>query len=228
MILEVIATSVADAVAAEQGGATRLEVVSRLDQDGLTPSLALVEGIAHAVRIPIRVMLRERDDFVVHDRPELDRLCDAARAFAGLNVDGLVVGFLRDGAIDVTAVQRVLNCAPQLKATFHRAFEAVRDPVAALAMLKHMPQVDCILTNGGDGAWPERVNRLKALSDQAHPRISILVGGGVNEAVIDLICATTLIRAFHLGRAVRQPQTVEGTVSAAQVTRMRARVLNYL
>jgi copper homeostasis protein len=228
-LLEVIVTSVADAIAAEQGGATRLEVVSHLDQDGLTPSLALVEDLVHTVRIPIRVMLRERNDFVVRNRAELDRLCDVARALAELTVDGLVLGFLcsRDGAagaIDIHAMQHILGCAPNLKATFHRAFEAVNHSNAALSALKELPQVDCVLTSGGDGSWLERANRLKTLNDLAQPNISILVGGGVNEAVIDLLCSATPIRAFHLGRAVREPQTVTGVVSAERVATLQRRL----
>jgi copper homeostasis protein len=224
VILEVIVTSVDDAIAAEKGGATRLEVISHFEQDGLTPSFALVEAVTRAVRIPIRVMMRERDDFVVQDEAELDRLCESARAFADLNVDGLVVGFLRDGQIDLTAMQRILACTPTLKATFHRAFEAVHDPVAALAVLRQLPQVDCVLTSGGDGDWPMRAQRLARLQVQCGAAIQVLVGGGVTRDVIDFVGETTPIRAFHLGRAVREPQTVTGRVIAKRVAEMRSRL----
>jgi copper homeostasis protein len=224
VIIEVIATSVEDAIAAERGGATRLEVISHFEQDGLTPSLALVDAIARAVRIPIRVMLRERDDFVVQDEAELNRLCHMAHDCADLNVDGLVVGFLRDGEIDLTTMQRILACAPTLKATFHRAFEAVHDPVAALAALRQLPQVDCVLTSGGDGDWPTRAQRLARLQVQSGAAIQVLVGGGVTGDVIDIVGETTSIRAFHLGRVVREPQTVSGRVTAERVAEMRSRL----
>ena len=59
-ILEVIVSSLEDAKQAEAGGADRLEVVRDLEVGGLTPDFQLVEQIAGAVRIPIRVMLREK------------------------------------------------------------------------------------------------------------------------------------------------------------------------
>jgi hypothetical protein len=81
-ILEVIACSVEDAVEAERGGATRLEVISRFDLGGLTPPLALVRDIRARVRLPVRVMLRESESFEVADAGERHRLCRLAGEFA--------------------------------------------------------------------------------------------------------------------------------------------------
>jgi copper homeostasis protein len=224
VILEVIVTSVADAIAAEQGGATQLEVISHLEQGGLTPSASLVEGIRGAVRIPIRAMLRERNDFSPGDESELARLCEAARTFSQLGVEGLVLGFLREGRIDAATMQRILACAPGCKATFHHAFEAVEDQAAALAALKQMPQVDCILTSGGGGDWAERAQHLAHLQARCGSAMQVLVGGGVTRGVIEIVGETTPIRAFHFGRAVREPQTVAGKVHAARVTEARSRL----
>src|SRR2546422_10888383 len=98
-VLEVIACSVADAVEAEKGGASRLEVISHFERGGLTPPLDLVRDILVAVHLPVRVMLRESEPFAVTDQVEIERLCAAARALAALPIDGLVLGFLRDGEI---------------------------------------------------------------------------------------------------------------------------------
>src|ERR1044071_10079626 len=66
-ILEVIACSVADAVEAQKGGASRLEVVRELDRGGLTPSIQLVQAIKDAVDLPLRVMVRESDGYGTRD-----------------------------------------------------------------------------------------------------------------------------------------------------------------
>src|SRR5690349_10554722 len=100
-VLEVIACSLADAIEAEQGGAGRLEIVSELKRGGLTPSSELVAEIKQRVDIPVRVMLRESDGFGVTGASEIERLCAAAERFASLEVDGFVLGFLRDGEVDV-------------------------------------------------------------------------------------------------------------------------------
>src|SRR5690242_1410597 len=57
-IFEVIALGAEDAVAAQTGGADRLELVTDMAADGLTPSRAVFGAIRRAVRIPLRVMLR--------------------------------------------------------------------------------------------------------------------------------------------------------------------------
>jgi len=109
-VLEVIACSVADAVEAEKGGAGRLEIVRDLARGGLTPPIELVVGIRQKVELPLRVMLRESDGYETSSADEIDRLCAAAVQFASLGVDGFVLGFLKDGQVDVERTQRVLAC----------------------------------------------------------------------------------------------------------------------
>ena len=85
-ILEVIATTVADALTAERGGADRLEIVSAMEHDGLTPNLALTRRIRDAVSIPLRVMLRPQAGFAIS--PEaLDTLIDTAHQFQAAGID---------------------------------------------------------------------------------------------------------------------------------------------
>ncbi|HXG68197.1 MAG TPA: copper homeostasis protein CutC [Blastocatellia bacterium] len=216
-MLEVIACSVADAVEAEQGGAGRLEVISRFDVGGLTPPLDLVRDIMAAVRLPVRVILRESLDYAVTDAAEVARLCAAAQEFAGLGVDGLVLGFLRHGEADLELTARILACAPPLSATFHHAFEETRDPLAAIGKLKQLGQIDRILTAGGTGDWPQRIGRLAAYEQEARPELTILVGGGLDAAAIRPICKATGIGEFHVGRAARTPATSAGAVQAARV-----------
>jgi len=96
-LLEVIVCSVDDAIAAERGGADRLEIISRYDVGGLSPPVELARRIAATVKIPLRVMLRETEPFEVHDEGEKQQLCASACEFAEIGVDGLVLGFLKDG-----------------------------------------------------------------------------------------------------------------------------------
>lgn len=216
-ILEVIACSLADASAAAGGGATRLEVISRFDLGGLTPPLRLVNEIAGAVPIPLRVMLRESVAFEVGDEGERRRLCRKASELSELPIEGLVLGFLRNRQIDVDLLEAILVHAANLRVTFHRAFEELRDPLAAITLLKQYPQVDCILTSGGAADWPQKVELLAQCAAVAGPQISILVGGGVEVRAIELLQKSTGIRAFHLGRAVRVPPEVDGRVDADKV-----------
>ena len=125
-LLEVIVQSVADAAEAEAGGADRLEVVREIERDGLTPPLDLVRSIIAATSLPLRVMVRESDGFGITGPRELIALQRAFADLADLGVHGAVVGFARDGALDLDLMASVLAVAPGLPVTLHRAFDSVR------------------------------------------------------------------------------------------------------
>ncbi len=216
-LLEVIACSVTDAIEAEKGGADRLEIVRDLKRGGLTPPYELVEEIKQAVDLPVRVMLRESDGYQTSS-DELERLCAAAERFASLQVDGFVLGFLKDSEVDVELTQRVLACASHVRATFHHAFEDTRDRLRALSEIKRLPQVDRVLSHGGMDDLESRVQRLGTYAEAAAPELMILAGGGINDEAILKIGSATRIQEFHVGRAAREHFQVEANVQAALVS----------
>jgi copper homeostasis protein len=221
-LLEIIACSVGDAIEAEKGGADRLEVIAHYEVGGLTPPTEMVAEIAAKVRIPLRVMLRESEPFEVKDEREIEKLCIAARAFAEIGVDGFVLGFLKDDgkAINHELTAQVLACAPTVKATFHRAFEELSDPLAGIYELKRHRQIDRILTSGGKGEWADKVKAFSDWQQAALPEIEILVGGGTDEEVIRLLKPAG-IGEFHVGKAVREGQRIDGVVVAERVAEIK-------
>ena len=216
-VLEVIACSVADAIAAQRGGASRLEVIRDFQRGGLTPRLELVQEILEAVTLPVRVMLRESENYEVAGEAEREKLCAAASKLSELSVEGVVLGFLRKGEIDAQLTERVLSCAPNLSATFHHAFEAAEDPFSAIRVLKGLKQVDRILISGGTGEWPDKIARLSRYQEAAGPEIEILAGGGIDQQSMRMICEATRIREFHVGRAAREPASPAGVVRSELV-----------
>ena len=148
LALEVIATSLDDALAAEQGGAARIELVTSLERGGLTPSLAMVEAVLSHVGIPVRVMVRDAEPHEVPDPHVRRRLVDQARAIGQHGVDGLVFGALVDGRIDEALLDAVAGAAGR-PITFHRAFEDLADHDEGLAILARHPAVDHVLCDGG-------------------------------------------------------------------------------
>lgn len=216
-VLEVIACSMADALAAAQGGASRLEIISHFAAGGLTPPLDLVREIQAAVALPLRVMLRASEGYEVTDEAEIEGLCAAARDFTALKVDGLVLGFLRAGKVDHELLARILACAPQLPATFHHAFDEAQDQFQTIAALKQHARIDRILTSGGSGDWSQKRERLERYQRAAAPEITILAGGGVDAQAISLIRQATTIHEFHVGSAARYPPGKNGIVQPAQI-----------
>ena len=217
VLLEIIACSVADAIEAERGGADRLEIVRDLQRGGLTPALELVTQIKQAVALPLRVMLRENEGYETNGEEEIDCLCRAAEHFASVGVDGFVLGFLKDGEVDVELTQRVLACAPEMRATFHHAFEDAKDKLRAVSEIKRLPQVDRILSSGGTDELELRVQRLREYDRASAPELKILAGGGIDLDAILKIGRQTGIREFHVGRAARVNFQVEGDVQASLV-----------
>src|SRR5262249_17943573 len=134
-------------------------------------------------------------------------------------------GPIRPGTIriDHDLMSRVLACAPNLKATFHRAFEELPDPIRAIGEIKRHPQIDCILSGGPRGprghgeAWAAELGRFVKWERAARPELRMLLGGGTDKEAIKIFCKASPIRAFHLGRAVRDGERIDGTMQAERV-----------
>ena len=226
ILLEVIVQTADDARAAEAGGADRLEVVRDINRDGLTPSIDVVRSIQAATRLPLRVMVRESATFTVSDATELAVLRRRAAQLAALGVDGLVLGFTRGHDVDLMTTRAVLGDLPTVVVTFHRAFDRVLDPVAGLEALRRVPQIDRVLTSGGDADWASRCAALRRYADRA-PGLTLIAGGGVDEAALALIAATACVREVHVGRAARDPEKRDAPVSADRVRRLRETLDRY-
>jgi copper homeostasis protein len=219
-LIEVIVQNVDDARAATEGGADRLEVVRSMRDGGLTPAPSVVAAIKEATPLPLRVMVRENAGFETSDA-EIEVLRAAAWNFARLSVDGLVVGFARSGQLLLAELTSVIEAAPAVPVTFHRAFDSLNDQLGAIDTLATFRRVDGILTSGGDGSAAERCARLDQFSERAGARLSIIAGGGVDLETFGLLVRTRTVSWIHVGRAARDGNDPEGPVSAASVRRLR-------
>lgn len=218
--IEVIVQTVDDARAATEGGADRLEVVRSMRDGGLTPALSVVEAIKNATPLPLRVMVRENAGFETSDA-EIEVLRAAAWNFANLNVDGLVAGFARSGELSLTEFSAVIEAAPGVPVTFHRAFDSLHDQLSAIDTLSAIRRVDGILTGGGEGSAAERGVRLQQFVECAGSRLTIIAGGGVDLETFGLLVRNRTVSWIHVGRAARDGKDPEGPVSAASVRRLR-------
>ena len=216
MALEVICTSVADARAAEDGGAARIELVASLDQGGMTPPLALVEAVLAAVKVPVRVMVRATESHEVVDAGTRTALVDAARAIGARAPDGIVFGAVSGAAIDEVLLDAIAGAAGR-PLTFHRAFEAVRRGDDGIDVLAAHAAVDLVLCDGGPGPWQARTKRIAGWIARAQGRLRVMPGGGVTSDAIDVLASCPGIVDLHVGRLVRDPETAAGLVSPAKV-----------
>lgn len=164
-------------------------------------------------------MLRENAGFTLLDA-EIDTCRRAAAAFAALGVDGLVVGFETGGRPVMHDVGRVIEDAPDLPVTFHRAFDRLDDPLGAIGIIAALPRIDRILTSGGEGSADARAATLCGYADSAG-RVRIIAGGGVDEALLSLLRDGGTVQEAHVGRAARRGRLPDAPVSVERVRALR-------
>ncbi|MEU2909896.1 copper homeostasis protein CutC [Streptomyces massasporeus] len=220
-VLEVIALGVEDAVAAQEGGADRLELVTDMAADGLSPSAATVAGIRRAVDISLRVMIRLADGFAAGD---VERLVRVAGELREAGAEEFVLGFLdAGGVVDLGAVERVVGVLDGCPWTFHRAIDRAADRDALRKQLDGMPGLDTYLTAGASGGVDEGLPVLvmeAARQGQPGYEQHLLVGGGLRLDHVPTLL-TAGVDGFHIGGAAR-PEGWEAPVSADAVARWRA------
>ena len=220
-VLEVIALGAEDAIAAQAGGADRLEVVTDIAADGLTPPVETFAAIRAAVDIDLRVMVRLADGFAAGD---VDRLVRVAGELRTAGADQFVLGFLDpDGRVDLDAVERVVAELDGCAWTFHRAIDRAADRDALRKQLADLPGLDTYLTAGSadgvDDGLPTLL-RESALDGEPGYEQRVLVGGGLRLDHVPTLLAAG-VDAFHIGGAAR-PDGWERPVSATAVGEWRA------
>jgi copper homeostasis protein len=224
--LEVIALGVADAVAAEAGGADRIELVAAMEADGLSPEPALVETIRRRTSIPMRVMLRANDGFTTTPA-ELARLQILAGQYAAAGADGFVLGFLTPTLeIDRDATLALLEGLPNLPWTFHRAIDHALDPEQAWWDLRDLPGLTEVLTAGSvrgvEAGADDLIRRAKA---DPFAAVRTMAGGGLRAEFVPWL-AQAGIRSFHVGSAARPDGSWKAYVDAGYVRAWRTLVDN--
>ncbi|MFD5556833.1 copper homeostasis protein CutC [Streptomyces sp. NPDC127068] len=222
-LLEVIALDARDAIAARAGGADRLELVTDMAADGLTPSRETFAAIRDAVDIPLRVMLRLSDGFAAGDARGVEALAEAARGLRAEGADEFVLGFLTDtDEADLYAVEALAAELSGCRWTFHRAIDRAADRDALRKQLADLPGLDTYLTAGSAAGVEDGLTTLlaeAARSGEPGYEQRILVGGGLGLAHVPALRAGG-IDAFHIGGASR-PDGWAGPVSAGAVRQWR-------
>ncbi|MBT2505334.1 copper homeostasis protein CutC [Streptomyces sp. ISL-98] len=226
-VLEVIALDAEDAIAAQTGGADRLELVTDIAADGLTPSRETFRRIRASVDIPLRVMLRVADASLTNERSaagDVDVLVRKARELRGEGAEEFVLGFLdADGSPDLVAVERLVAELNGCHWTFHRAIDRAADRDALRKQLADLPGLDTYLTAGSaDGVDDGMTTLVAEAARKGEPGYEpqMLVGGGLRLDHLPRLLAAG-IDAFHIGGAAR-PGGWSAGVDAGAVREWRA------
>jgi copper homeostasis protein len=198
-ILEITVESLDTALAAERGGADRIELCAELNHGGLTPSLATMRKVHEELEIPLFPIIRSRAGDFVYSEKEFAAMKRDISAARDLGVDGVVFGILRaDRSVDVERTTELVQWARPLEVTFHRAFDQTPDLLQTLEDVIATGATR-ILTAGGAATAPQGMEVLRKLVRAAGSRIVVMPGGGLDAANIAKIAADTQAKEFHSG-----------------------------
>lgn len=201
-ILEVCADSVESVLAAEEGGATRVELCQNLVIGGTTPGPKFFEEVRRHSKVRIHALIRPRfGDFCYTDY-EYAVIREEVKMYRELGAEGVVIGILKpDGTLNMEQMEGLMEEAKGMSVTLHRAFDVCADPFAALEDAVKLG-IDTILTSGQRNNCLEGAELLRELEKRSTGRICIQAGGGVNAEVIERLAPAAGIRAWHMSGKV--------------------------
>jgi copper homeostasis protein len=198
-LLEISVETLEAALAAERGGADRIELCGNLSVGGVTPDAELLRAVRAQVRIPIFSMVRPRAGNFVYSSAELTEMKQAICAAKESGMDGVVLGVLtKDHRVDVERTRELIELAKPLTVTYHRAFDEADGLHRALEGVIQTG-AKRILTSGGAKSVLEGAATLTELIEAAGNRIIIVPGAGMSAANILEVAQRTKAREFHSG-----------------------------
>jgi copper homeostasis protein len=232
--LEICAGSVQSALAAQAGGAHRIELCQNLEQGGTTPSYGLLQEVLRRLTIPVFVLIRPRPGGFCYDAAEQAIMVADVAQCRALGCAGVVIGALDEaGRVEVASCQALIEAAGPLQITFHRAFDVCQNQALAL---EEIIGLGChrVLTSGGQASAPAGQAQLAALVRQAAGRLRIMPGAGITPATLGPLLAATGATEFHASakRLVASPAATatefdaprwetDAAIVAALVARLR-------
>ena len=201
VLIEVCVDSVASAVAAELGGAQRVELCSDLLEGGITPSVGLMEAVRSRITIGLHAIIRPRAGDFSYSAEEFDIMGRDIEVAKAARADGVVLGILDpSGRVDISRTRRLVELARPLSVTFHRAFDVSRDLARSLEEVCQSG-ADRVLTSGGEQTCWHGIETISQLVKSGHGRITIMAGGGIAPDNAADILERTGVSEIHVGLA---------------------------
>jgi copper homeostasis protein len=197
VILEICVDTLESALAAERGGAHRIELCGDLTVGGVTPSTGLISAVRRRLSLALFVMIRPRSGDFCYSADEFDLMQEDVRAAKQLGADGVVLGMLKvNGQIDVVRTRHLVQIAQPLQVTFHRAFDMCRDLGASLEQVIQTG-ASRVLTSGGERTAEDGLAVIAKLNQVASNRLIVVAGGGIRARNIRRIISGSGVREVH-------------------------------
>lgn len=203
--LEICLESVDSVIAADRGGAQRVELCANLLEGGTTPSAGTIRAARENAKIAINVMIRPRGGDFLYTDAEFASMQHDIRIAKDLAADGIVLGLLRaDGTVDIERTRQLVELSRPLPVTFHRAIDVARDLLEALEDVISTGAAR-VLTSGGEPSVVEGAPMVAKMVEAAKGRIIVMPGCGIRHDNVLSIIETTGAREVHIALEEETP-----------------------
>jgi copper homeostasis protein len=210
MQVEICVGDIASAMAAESGGADRVELCDNLAVGGLTPSAGTIAESCRRLSIPVHVLIRPRAGDFLYSELEIAVMRHDIELAKSLGAAAVVLGVLTaDGTIDRDQTAEFVALARPLRVTFHKALDQTREPLEALETLIDQG-VERVLTSGAKSTALDGIETLAKLVDRAKDKIVIMAGGRLSTSNLETVIRQSRVSEVHLGSAVSR--TIESSM----------------
>jgi len=204
-IIEVCVEGIDGLLAAQEGGADRIELCASLLEGGLTPSLGTVRTALRLAQVPLHVMVRPRGGDFLYSEAEFASMCEDVALLRDAGVAGVVFGcLLPDGTVDTVRTRTLVELAHPLSTTFHRAFDMVANANAALDSLIACG-VHRVLTSGLQPDATQGAKMLRHLTERAAGRIIVLGCGALRPETISDVHRHAGLSELHFAALRPEP-----------------------
>lgn len=202
VLIEVCVDNIEDALRAEDHGADQIELCSRLDLDGLTPSFKLLDQAFTQLSIPIKPMLRLRGGDFVYSRKEKDQMLQTLFTLLDYNCKSIVFGALnKEGGIDTTFLDEISDNIGSNAICFHKAVDYSNDLLRACSVLASSKKVSEVLSSGASNTALDGANNLNKMKSILRPDQKLIAAGKIRPENIVKLHKLVNLEYYH-GRKI--------------------------
>lgn len=197
VLLEIAANSFQSCIAAQEGGADRIELFENLGEGGCTPSYGMLALVKEKIQLPVYVMIRPRGGDFLCSNDEFEIMHRDVAMCKQLGFPGVVFGILdAQGAVDIARCKDLLAACGDMKVTFHRAFDRSKDLHESTRHLIDLG-FERVLTSGGEPNVAMGKEVIKKLQQEYGKDIIIMPGCGVTAANARAIVDHCAVQEIH-------------------------------
>jgi copper homeostasis protein len=203
--IEICLENIESIIAAQEGGADRIEFCSDLFEGGLTPTLGMFRTARKYCSIDMNVMIRPRGGDFCYSDIEFETMLENTKIFKEEGANAIVFGILNpDGTIDKERSEQLIEVARPLEVTFHRAIDMSPSAIDSLQTLIDL-KVDRVLTSGLEATVMEGLVTLKQMISYAKDDIIVMPGCGISERNFQFIKKELQAKEYHVYLPKGQP-----------------------